>query len=815
MKTNGLLSKMDIGLGLVCVFMIFCLLTIFTNTDLGSYDLWLHLKTGEVILQDGAVPHYDIYSFTRQGSKWVDHGWLFQVAAYSFYNKWQVPGLFLMKTAVASLTFLILILVAYRRRDYLIYVVPLLLCLLIYQTRFHLRPGMLSALFFSFYILIIGRYLNSKWYPFVLIPIQIIWVNMHGFFFLGPLLVALLIITDFVKAKLKLPWGWSNVNRLSSSSRKKLCVVFLFLIFVNLINPYFLEGALYPARILFSLSSGKSDLFFKYITELKPPITNLNIFTMPFSARLTCYLALIAMSLISFGLNFKKIDIFHVIIWAFFFAMASVSARNVGYFCFVAYFIFLSNISGLFLKSEKVQLFLTTRVKYILKWIVVALILFSITEIIAQVSSRGYYLFDQNKMKAAFYGISKVRYPEKGVDFLLENKIQGNIYNEFNSGAYLIGRCYPQLKVFIDGRTELYGENFFKMFIDITHGDTSLFDQQVKKYDISVAFLNSVSYQIPEVLLRHLYKDPHWKLVYFDEFSVIFLKDIKENRSIIKKFEIDLRKWQVARADLREVSSRNVMPYGNINRAYTLYDLGFVKQAIAEAREAIRVRPNCTDAYKLLSSIYYEKKLYSKAFDGFRIAGIFSPGNPKIKISLAMTLRELGDLKNAKKEIQEAIRMAPKYAGGYYFLATLFEETGNDKKAIESLKKAIKLKPSNTKYLVELGELYFKNKNFKSAHKIYSRALELDSDSCKIHNNLGLTLFEMGLFKEAEKEFKKALELDSSFAPVYNNLGVLYAKQNQFIEAKKYWRKGLKLDRKNSEIKDNLKKLRKIKRKKK
>ena len=105
MKTNGLLSKMDIGLGLVCVFMIFCLLTIFTNTDLGSYDLWLHLKTGEVILQDGAVPHYDIYSFTRQGSKWVDHGWLFQVAAYSFYNKWQVPGLFLMKTAVASLTF--------------------------------------------------------------------------------------------------------------------------------------------------------------------------------------------------------------------------------------------------------------------------------------------------------------------------------------------------------------------------------------------------------------------------------------------------------------------------------------------------------------------------------------------------------------------------------------------------------------------------------------------------------------------------------------------------------------------------------------
>jgi hypothetical protein len=38
-------------------------------------DLWWHLRTGELILERGAVPTADPFSFTAAGAPWVDHEW--------------------------------------------------------------------------------------------------------------------------------------------------------------------------------------------------------------------------------------------------------------------------------------------------------------------------------------------------------------------------------------------------------------------------------------------------------------------------------------------------------------------------------------------------------------------------------------------------------------------------------------------------------------------------------------------------------------------------------------------------------------------
>jgi len=222
-------------------------------------------------------------------------------------------------------------------------------------------------------------------------------------------------------------------------------------------------------------------------------------------------------------------------------------------------------------------------------------------------------------------GFSKIAYPEGAVDFLLENNIRGNIYNEFNSGAYIIGRCYPQLKVFIDGRTEVYGGSFFKKHVDISKGNIKLFDEQLNNYEINVVLLNSVLYEIPKSILRHLYKKNNWILVYFDEFAVVFLKDRQENIDIIDRFKIDLNKWQVKKADLEKIGSQKVVPYSYINRAYTLYTLRLYDQAIQEAREAIRVKSDSLDAHKLLGTIYYGQRSYAEAFRYFNIATLFIP----------------------------------------------------------------------------------------------------------------------------------------------------------------------------------------------
>ena len=44
-------------------------------------DLGWHLRTGELILASGKIPTADPYSFTVAGAPWVEHEWLWQVAA--------------------------------------------------------------------------------------------------------------------------------------------------------------------------------------------------------------------------------------------------------------------------------------------------------------------------------------------------------------------------------------------------------------------------------------------------------------------------------------------------------------------------------------------------------------------------------------------------------------------------------------------------------------------------------------------------------------------------------------------------------------
>ena len=78
--------------------------------------------------------------------------------------------------------------------------------------------------------------------------------------------------------------------------------------------------------------------------------------------------------------------------------------------------------------------------------------------------------FETYKLKSSLLGVSEQRYPNKAVDFLMSEPFPRRMFNDFNSGAYLIGRTFPKRQVTIDGRTELYGPTFFKRYIEITSG---------------------------------------------------------------------------------------------------------------------------------------------------------------------------------------------------------------------------------------------------------------------------------------------------------------------------------------------------------
>src|SRR6202162_6154059 len=71
-------------------------------------DLWWHLRTGQLIVESGHVPHSDPFSFTRAGHPWVSHEWLSDVVFYELWKRAGAAGLIVSSAIVTTAGFMLL-----------------------------------------------------------------------------------------------------------------------------------------------------------------------------------------------------------------------------------------------------------------------------------------------------------------------------------------------------------------------------------------------------------------------------------------------------------------------------------------------------------------------------------------------------------------------------------------------------------------------------------------------------------------------------------------------------------------------------------
>ena len=71
-------------------------------------DLWGHLAFGRLILARGHLPAVDVFSYSASGLPWHDHEWLSEVVLASWWSRFGVIGLKLMKFAATAATMTLL-----------------------------------------------------------------------------------------------------------------------------------------------------------------------------------------------------------------------------------------------------------------------------------------------------------------------------------------------------------------------------------------------------------------------------------------------------------------------------------------------------------------------------------------------------------------------------------------------------------------------------------------------------------------------------------------------------------------------------------
>jgi tetratricopeptide (TPR) repeat protein len=723
------LNRLTFWLTLGCLF---ALAVLSSSIEIKDLDLWLHLRTGQFILDHHQIPTTDIFSFTIAGKPWINHEWLFQAFAFGVYSLFGFAGLIQMQTLIVILTLFLLVVMVLDHKKMALTTLGIFLVIMVYQTRFTIRPDLFSLLFLTIYLYTIFKHIDSKESYFVIGVIQLLWTNMHGFFMMGPILLLICFVAETIKKSVPLPWDWKNVDPFPDKLRIRLLKLFLISLLVSFLNPHGIQGVLYPLKVLFSVG-GESKVFFKHILELQSPINLQSLFSVDEYIELKW---LILLSAISFILSYRKINLVILMIWTLFLVFSLKAVRNIPFFAFISYITIVYNASKVdlnlilppYMNSLKIRTFFSVALQ-------VTVIIWTLTYI-QKVSFNGYYDFDKFVRKSEFGGVSLRNFPHKATDFLVRNDIKGEFFNDFNSGAYLIGRAYPNIRVFIDGRTEMYGAEFFEKYRRAFEGDNNILKEDIAKYQPTGAFLNAVQSPPPEDVLQFFYNSGDWSLIYFDYDAVIFLRNISSNKEWIDKFKLDLSSWKVDHVNLLRMGAMDVVPYEQNHRATNFYSLGLFDLARQEALEALRVDPRSHTPYKILGLIYLSENNLPLAFEHLRKAKLLNPTDTEIRLNLGVCLYRMGEVKKAEEQLQRAVETSGGNAKVLSYYALIEAKEKKFSQAMDLIRDINFMPPKALQACLELAEIFKNNKKYDEAKKVYETILRLNPENTDVKKKL-------------------------------------------------------------------------------
>ena len=124
---------------------------------LTSTDLWWHLKTGQLIINEGAIPRVDPFrtGFVTTPQPYVDLHWGFQVVAYAVYSAAGAHGLVWMKVLAAVGVVALTLGIRVRGAPLWLHVAAWVPALFLVGGRLLVRPEIFTLLYLATFLLVL------------------------------------------------------------------------------------------------------------------------------------------------------------------------------------------------------------------------------------------------------------------------------------------------------------------------------------------------------------------------------------------------------------------------------------------------------------------------------------------------------------------------------------------------------------------------------------------------------------------------------------------------------------------------------------
>jgi len=549
------------------------LTAVFVGALLGTFEIantsvgW-HLASGRWILEHRSFIHTDPFSFTSGQAPWIDHEWLFQVAAAVAHRIGGGTALVVLRAL--GIGALALLLLAIGVRNGLSPPVALLVsiaCVVGARPRFFLRPELVTLLVVPIACwLYLTRKDRTTWTWLTgLALIMVIGANSHGGALVVPFLLGGMLAAETAQALLQRRWRTSDF----ASGLAAVAVAALALV----VNPY--GWRLY--EVPFKLA---------HLVD-QPHIPNPEWVSPTFAQTPALYLAL-ATTIIIMG--FRERNLARWVLLAMAAALAFRHIRNLGLF-----FVLLPLAATPALASWRALAQQATRDDRRSRRTTVLAVLAAVV-LAVSVSASPWPVFG--------FSFAKGYYPTSACQFLDREDLPKNqLYNDVRFGGYLIERYAPSRLVFQDDRNEIHEELLREIWRIFQTTDVRAWNGLLERYGCDTALVRyhpPLKVEPPDgegVTVRGFsarwFPRRDWALVYWDDVAMVFVRREDASPELVERLE-----YRIIRPDdLAQLS------------AQLASDPALWADAAKEATRALRANPECQRAHSIMRFLQHEISL--------------------------------------------------------------------------------------------------------------------------------------------------------------------------------------------------------------
>jgi hypothetical protein len=479
-----------------------------------------HIRNGQLVLQTHSITRVDPFSATMSEQPWFAWEWLYDVLIADIHHVLGLNGVVFYTAAVMAATLVLVFHLAMRRGGSL----PITLFLLVLSlgasaVHFLARPHILSWLFTVIWFELLDSAEssagldsepNKDWRLFWLPPLMLLWVNLHGGFLLAFALLGVYLLASGIQY-----FTCKERREKIGTWLKRLSLVSGLSLLASFVNPY---GYALHAHIYRYLSD---RFLMNHVSEFLSPdfhgvaqqcfavLLLVTIAALASARRKHQPARLLVILLAAYSGLYasRNLPVSAMLLTLTVAPLLSEAVANAGETAAIAPWLrtLFSRLHRFGVRMERLELHFQGHL-----WLVLVFVLG------LWACMHGGRFVSAQLLNAYF---DDKRFPVEAAEVIAKGDIREPIFCPDVWGGYLIYRLYPQTKVLVDDRHDLYGAQFFEDYekvFGVQPGWNKLLDEK---------HVNWILVQKNSSLGTILEQTQGWKLVHEDGTAVLFHRE--------------------------------------------------------------------------------------------------------------------------------------------------------------------------------------------------------------------------------------------------------------------------------------------------